>query len=219
MRPSEDTEASGKLTFQSPRETTSKLSGAPPSALRRTPSPWKDWGGVAVCTCTWRDTRMRRHAALNTPAACAPASGATAITDRRPIGARRTSLAAMSAPASGARAWRQDLNASAASGSEASSVCSASSAALSLARSAGLAITTSPVTAGAPSTSSAPISAAEASLCRSLPATAANTGACARPAGICRARVSISSPTAGKALTSTRLPARCIATPMRQALS
>lgn len=123
------------------------------------------------------------------------------------------------APASGMRCWRHALKASAASGSDASCACNASSASLYFVLSAASAITTSPATAGAPITSRAPISAGLASLCVSLPVSAANAGTCPSPAGACRPRVSTASPTAGKARTATRLPLRSIATPRRQALS
>ncbi|MNQ65005.1 hypothetical protein D3C85_794480 [compost metagenome] len=129
MRPPEDTADSGNVVVQSPREATSKLSADPPNAVRRN-APSALSGGVAALTLTWRVTRMRRHALSKAPAACAPASAATAITACRPSGSSRMSLAGRSAPASGMRAWRHALKASAASLSEANCVCNASSASL-----------------------------------------------------------------------------------------
>lgn len=219
MRPSADTAANGNVVVQSPLATTLKLLGDPPSAVRRRPPSLKVSGGIAALTRTWRVTRMRRQAVSNAPAPCAPASAANAITACRPIAARRISLDCMSALASGTRRSRQDLKAAAASASLASCDCNASSASFNLPRSVASAITTSPATAGAPITSKAPISAALAILCLPLSASAAKAGTCASPAGACRPRVSISSPTEGKARTATRLPARSSATPTRQALS
>ncbi|KAG1414262.1 hypothetical protein G6F57_023838 [Rhizopus arrhizus] len=73
---------------------------------------------------------MRRQAESNAPAPWAPASAATAMTAWRPSDNSRISLAGRSAPASGMRCWRQALNASAASVSEANCACKASSASL-----------------------------------------------------------------------------------------